>query len=179
MIHIEQLKEVVKKGHSLQSNVFKVFEQYHCLSIYNHSVRVAQMAEELARKYNCEPEAAYQAGLLHDISGIIPNHQRIEFARSIGIPILPEECLFPMIIHQKLSKYIADEVFMVTNPNVLSAIECHTTLKSRASLLDYLLFVADKIEWDQKGVPPYINSVFTSFDQSLEKAAFAYIHYLM
>lgn len=179
MIQIEQLKEVVSNEETLLSNVNKVFAQYNCMSIYNHSVRVANRAKELARTYNSEPEAAYQAGILHDISGVIPNHQRIKFAAANGIPVLPEEYHFPMIIHQKISKCIANEVFMVTDANVLSAIECHTTLKSGASKLDCLLFVADKLEWDQKGIPPYKQSVISSLDQSIEKAAYAYIHYLM
>ena len=33
---------------------------------YEHSIGVAEMAEELARKFNCDTEKAYIAGLLHD-----------------------------------------------------------------------------------------------------------------
>ena len=33
---------------------------------YEHSIGVAEMAEELAKRFGCDPEKAYVAGLLHD-----------------------------------------------------------------------------------------------------------------
>lgn len=46
------------------------------------------------------------------------------------------------------------------------------------SQLDLVLFVADKIEWDQAGTPPYLPSLLRGLDQSLEHAAFCYLSYL-
>ncbi|OLF95341.1 Hydrolase (HAD superfamily) [Bacillus licheniformis] len=34
-----------------------------------------------------------------------------------------------MIIHQKLSKVMARDLFQVADEDILNAIECHTTLK--------------------------------------------------
>lgn len=83
-----------------------------------------------------------------------------------------------MIIHQKLSRVIAEELFGIRDQNVLSAVECHTTLKPGASLMDKVLFVADKLAWDQPGVPPYREEMISRLEVSLDEAAFAYIHYL-
>lgn len=66
---------------------------------------------------------------MHDISGVIPNEKRIAAAEALGIDILPEERIFPMIIHQKLSKVMARDLFQVADQDILNAIECHTTLK--------------------------------------------------
>lgn len=52
-------------------------------------------------------------GYLHDISAIFPNEVRIVVAEEFGIEILEEERKFPMIIHQKLSRVIAKEIFKV------------------------------------------------------------------
>ncbi|MDH2888297.1 bis(5'-nucleosyl)-tetraphosphatase (symmetrical) YqeK [Bacillus cytotoxicus] len=145
---------------------------------YKHSMRVANEARKLARKFHVNEEEAAIAGYLHDISAVFPNEQRIAAAESFGIDILQEEREFPMIIHQKLSKEIAKEIFKVTNEQILDAIGCHTTLRKHATAMDLVLFVADKIEWDQKGVPPYIDRVKKSLEISLEQAAFAYISYL-
>ena len=41
----------------------------------------------------------------------------------------------------------------------LNAICCHTTLRKHATKMDLVLFVADKIEWDQNGTPPYLVEV--------------------
>jgi len=61
---------------------------------------------------------------------------------------------------------------------MLNAIGCHTTLKSSSTLLDQVLFVADKISWDQSGVPPYINELNRNLEESLTHGAFAYINFL-
>ncbi|ASL65211.1 hypothetical protein SAMN04488573_1011735 [Bacillus sp. 5mfcol3.1] len=83
-----------------------------------------------------------------------------------------------MIIHQKLSRVIAKEIFKVENEEILNAICCHTTLRKYATKMDLVLFVADKIEWDQNGTPPYLIEIKKGLEKSLEKAAFVYISYL-
>lgn len=50
---------------------------------------------------------------------------------------------------------MAEDLFKITEPEILNAVGCHTTLRSKASLLDKVLFVADKLEWDQTGIPVF------------------------
>lgn len=82
-----------------------------------------------------------------------------------------------MIIHQKLSRVIAKEIFKVEDEEILNAICCHTTLRKHATKMDLVLFVADKIEWDQKDTTIF-NRNKKGLEKSLEKAAFVYISYL-
>ena len=84
---------------------------------------------------------------------------------------------FPMIIHQKLSRVIAKEIFKVEDEEILNAICCHTTLRKHATKMDLVLFVADKIEWDQKGTPPYLIEIKKDW-KNLWKSTFVYISYL-
>lgn len=143
-----------------------------------HSVQVGAEAKRLAKRFGVDPEQAEHAGLLHDVSAIIPYSERGRVAKALGIPVLPEEERFQLIIHQKISRVMAESIFGVRNPEILSAIECHTTLKSKFSKFDLVLFVADKIEWDQLGIPPYIKELKSQLEISLEHAAFFYIDYL-
>lgn len=143
-----------------------------------HCGAVASMAGRLARRFGENVEKATLAGWLHDISAVIPNEARIETARALGIDVLPEEAAFPMIIHQKLSVAIARDMFGVDDATVLSAIGCHTTLRAYASALDQVVFVADKIAWDQPGRPPYLDALLPALDRSLTDGARVYIHYL-
>jgi len=83
-----------------------------------------------------------------------------------------------MILHQKLSAVMAREIFGIGDAAVLSAIGCHTTLKASASTLDKVVFVADKIAWDQPGKPPYLDGILGALDQSLHQAALRYLDYL-
>ena len=123
---------------------------------YKHSIRVANEAKKIAEKFHVDKEKAAIAGYLHDISGIFPNEERIAVAEEFGVAIVEAERKFPMIIHQKLSRVIAKEIFKIEDEEILNAICCHTTLRKHATKMDLVLFVADKIEWDQKGTPPYL-----------------------
>lgn len=74
---------------------------------------------------------------------------------------------------------MAHDIWNIEEKTILDAIGCHTTLRDNASQLDLVLFVADKIKWDQKGIPPYINILQEGLNISLEYGAYAYIKYLM
>ena len=143
-----------------------------------HSIQVAAEARRLAAPFGANETLAESAGWLHDISAVIPNHKRTRLAREIGLEVLPEEEAAPMILHQKLSAVMARDIFGLTEEGALSAIGCHTTLKANASLLDKVVFVADKIKWDQAGEPPYLDDLLAALEESLDRAAFCYLDYL-
>ena len=143
-----------------------------------HCAFVAAKSKELALNLGVDPIQAEQAGYLHDISAVIPNQEKIEYAHTHQVDVLEQESQAPMIIHQKLSVVMAREIFGVTDLEVLSAIGCHTTLKANASSLDKVVFLADKIAWDQAGRPPYINEVNNALEESLDAAVLAYLDYL-
>ena len=143
-----------------------------------HSRDVALKARELANQFNADGNKAEIAGWLHDVSAVFPTAERTQIARELGIDVLPEEDIFPMIIHQKLSVALAREIFGVTDGAILSAIGCHTTLKRDATLLDKVVFVADKIAWDQPGTPPYIEEIIAGLENGIDHAVFVYLDYL-
>lgn len=143
-----------------------------------HSMEVGGEARRTALRFGADPQAAEAAGWLHDISAVIPPDGRAAAARALGIEVLPEEEQFPMIIHQKLSRVMAGEIFHIRNPGILDAVGCHTTLRAGSTLLDRVLFAADKIAWDQPGTPPYLAELEKELDRSLTHAAYAYLSYL-
>ncbi|CAA9587866.1 MAG: hypothetical protein AVDCRST_MAG86-3936 [uncultured Truepera sp.] len=143
-----------------------------------HSAQVAAQAGRLAERFGVSMPRAKAAGWLHDVSAVIPNEKRVRVALDYGIEVLPEEEKLPMIVHQKLSARLAHDLFGVADADVLSAVGCHTTLKADASPLDKVVFVADKIAWDQEGKPPYLTELAAALDGSLDRAAFVYLDYL-
>ncbi|MDO3676983.1 bis(5'-nucleosyl)-tetraphosphatase (symmetrical) YqeK [Paenibacillus ehimensis] len=149
-----------------------------CEKTAEHCMNVGTEARRIALRFGADPEAAETAGWLHDISAVIPNGDRIAVSRELGIEVLPEEEAFPMIVHQKLSAVMAEQLFGVTDAAILDAVGCHTTLRAGSTLLDQVLFVADKIAWDQPGTPPYIRELQEQLNRSLMHGAFAYIDYL-
>jgi len=143
-----------------------------------HSQRVAAVARRLARRWGVDEPSAEIAGWLHDISAIVPRDHHLQVAEALGLELLAQERAAPLLIHQKLSAAIAQQVFAATDKSVLSAIGCHTTLKANSSALDKVVFVADKMAWDQAGDPPYLAAMALAAEQSLDLAAHCYLRYL-
>ncbi|MCU0485487.1 MAG: bis(5'-nucleosyl)-tetraphosphatase (symmetrical) YqeK [Anaerolineales bacterium] len=162
----------------IKSDVIRFLAANHSDYTDQHCLRVGAASRGLAETYGADPDQAELAGWLHDISKVIPNRQRLEAAAALGLEILPEEAAFPMILHQKLSVEIARQLFHVHQPEVLSAIGCHTTLKPDAALLDQVVFLADKLEWDGEGMAPYLPAVLAGLQHSLERGVFAYLDYI-
>ena len=57
---------------------------------------------------------------------------------------------FPELLHAKLGAFYAREKYDVKEPDILSAIACHTTGKPAMNMLEKILFVADYIEPNRK-----------------------------
>ncbi len=140
-----------------------------------HVADVAKVAKHLAAQTEAQAETA---AWLHDISTVFPNETRIAVAEAFGLTVLPEERTYPMIVHQQLSAVLARELFHVCDPATLSAIACHTTLKVGATRLDTIVFIADKIAWDQPGIPPYLPALTDVLEHSLDAAVFVYLDWL-
>ncbi len=155
------------------------FLEYHgCPNTAIHGAAVATAARQVAIRFGANSAVAEQAGWLHDVSAIFPASERVHIAQHFSIPVLEEEAAFPMIMHQKLSALLAEQVFWMSDRTMLDAIGCHTTLKANATMLDKVVFVADKLAWDQPGVPPYRDDLLVALDQSLDHAVLVYLRYL-
>ena len=142
-----------------------------------HAEEVALTAAWLAEIHNLDIEKARLAALLHDISAIITPREMYDLAVSRGLEIDPAEEKYNFLLHQRISKIFAKEKFGISDPEILNAVECHTTLKKNASPYDKAIFIADKISWDQPGHPPYYDILKSMAAESLSAAYLYYIKY--
>ena len=97
---------------------------------YEHTLGVSYTCMALAMRYSANLEQAEMAGKCQE-------H---------GIELTEGELRAPAVIHAKLGAWMAEHKYGITDPEVLSAIACHTTGKPAMSLLDKILYVADYIE---------------------------------
>lgn len=169
----------IKHDILLKETGLKTLEENQLLICQNHTKRVMTCIEKLAEDHKLPLDQARLAAEYHDVGGIVPNHLRVAFCQAFGIEILKEEEAYPILLHQKISGLLAEHVFEIEDKQVLSAISCHTTLKARPSQMDCVMFLADKIEWDQRGIPPYKKDLLEALDESLEAACMVYIDYLL
>lgn len=144
----------------------------------DHSQAVAAECARLARRFSLDPRAAELAGCLHDVSAVWPTAERLTVAEALGLATLPAERQHPLLLHQRLSAVLAEQLFGVNDLDVLAAIACHTTLRPVPAPLDLLLFCADKLAWDQPGQPPYLAEMRAALDKSLASAAAVYLRHL-
>ncbi len=143
-----------------------------------HSRSVADRSAILATQFAVPEQAASTAAWLHDISVVIPNGDRLILAEDWGMRIVAAEREHPTLLHQRQSALLAQELFGVRDAGILQAVSCHTTLQAGAAVLAKVLFVADKLAWDQEGLPPYASEMEAALTHSLDHAALVYIRWL-
>ena len=145
--------------------------------VLKHVEIVAELAVGLSEAYNLDIEKTKLAALLHDISGVMTPQEMYDFAIMKGFEIDPAEEKYHALLHQRVSRIIAQEEYGITDSDILNAIECHTTLRKNASVYDKVLFIADKISWDSKGIPSYDDLLKSGSVETLDKACYLYIKY--
>ncbi len=145
--------------------------------VLKHVEIVAELAVGLSEAYNLDIEKTKLAALLHDISGVMTPQEMYDFAIMKGFEIDPAEEKYHALLHQRVSRIIAQEEYGITDSDILNAIECHTTLRKNASVYDKVLFIADKISWDSKGIPSYDDLLKSGSIETLDKACYLYIKY--
>ena len=109
---------------------------------YLHTMGAMAEAIELAGRYGYDGAKARLAALLHDC-GKVDHEAQLTLAGKYG---LDADCIIPALLHEKLSAIMAKAEYGVTDRDIINAIDCHTTGRVGMTLLDKLLFVADKTE---------------------------------
>ena len=142
-----------------------------------HVREVAWTCVKIAEQYGLDREKCRVAGLLHDIGAVMKPEDMVGYTCSRGILLDEAEKRYPFLLHQRISRIFAEEVLGIKDEEILSAVECHTTLKNYPGNYDMALFIADKLSWDREGVPPYCSEVERGLQLSLESACLAYITY--
>ena len=145
---------------------------------YRHVSEVAGVCKTLAEMFGLEVQKCMIGGMLHDISAVIAPADMLEYALEHEFALCDAERKYPFLLHQRVSEVIVEEFFRIQEREVLSAIGCHTTLKAEPTDYDMVLFIADKLAWDQEGVPPFYNEVRSGLEVSLKRACYEYMKYM-
>lgn len=115
-------------------------------SRYDHSVRVAEIAQELALIHGyVEPQKARLAGLLHDITKQMDNSLQIDLldSRQIDYSELPKSAY-----HAYTAAIYVQREFGIMDKEILNAIQCHTIGSPTMKLLDKIIYVSDYLGSD-------------------------------
>lgn len=118
---------------------------------YCHSVGVMLKAEELAQIYGENLNKAKIVGLAHDIGKELPRDKKIKYAKDNNIEIDDIEKVNVELLHGKIGADICKKRYGFSQ-DMQDAIKFHTTGrgKEEMTLLDKIIFLADKIEDNRK-----------------------------
>lgn len=126
------------------------YQKYVPEELFEHNVRVAKLAEELAERFGADSEKAKVAGLIHDIA-FPRTGELLGLAEKYGISYGEIEKQAPILLHGPVGAEVVKKIFGITDSDILSAIYKHTTGGEEMSILDKVVFLADKIEPSQSG----------------------------
>lgn len=110
-----------------------------------HTMMTCCEAVKLAAHYGADTKKARLAAMLHDCIKL-PNKELLEYCDERFIDVSEEERLNPYLIHSRLGAALASEEYGVADPEVISAIRSHTLGRVGMTLMDKIIYVADKIE---------------------------------
>lgn len=142
----------MKKMNQLRK-IRKAVEKVQDAKRFEHTQGVEYTAAALAMRYGLDIENARAAGLLHDCAKCLSDEKRLSICKKNHIKVTEVEQKNPFLLHAKVGAYLAREKYGIKNPDILNAIENHTTGRKNMSLLEKTIFVADYIEPGRKHAP--------------------------
>lgn len=123
--------------------------KYQKKSRYEHCLRVADTAANLAAHYLFPVKTAYVTGLLHDCAKHYTGEELLSLCEEFGIEVTPSEKESSYLLHGAVGAKLAQKEFGIDD-EMAHAITVHTRGSENMSLLDKIIFLADHIEPGRK-----------------------------
>lgn len=119
-------------------------------NLYKHCISTMEEAEKLAIHYNIDVQKAKIAGLLHDCGKKMTKGK-------------------DNLTHSKEGAELAREVFGIQDEEILDAIRYHTTGRENMTMLEKIVFMADKIEprRQYEGVDELRKKAYSNIDEAI------------
>jgi len=120
-----------------------------------HSLNTMREAVKLCDIFDVNINAGAIAGLLHDCAKYANADSDVKLIASNAnenekLIFDNDDHIFPEIRHAYWGEFIAKYLYGVFDKDILNSIYYHTTSRSNSSLLEIIVFVADKIEPGRK-----------------------------
>ncbi len=147
---LEYIKENNLYALKEQTEIYKkILEQRLTEKRYYHSLCVAESAVYLANKYGANPNKAYFAGLLHDITKQEDEKTQLKILSSSAIICDDVEKVNKPLWHAITGAWYVENILRVNDREVIDAIRWHTEFRENATLLDKIIYLADFISADR------------------------------
>ena len=112
---------------------------------FQHSVRTAQRARQLAGIFGLDQDKAAFAGLYHDMMRYLSADEYLRAAEDLGVAYGKEEVISPILLHGPLAAAVLAQNG-IDDSEILQAVSEHTLARSGMCDLSKVLYLADKTE---------------------------------
>ena len=135
---------------------------------FKHSIGVSKMAKELAKKYGIDEEKAAKCGLMHDMAKEISEEECLKYAKENDMKLIDIERKNPKLLHGPIGAIICKKNYGF-DKDMCNSIKWHTTGRPNMSMLEKIVFVADKIDETRKydDVEKYRELAFEDIDEAI------------
>lgn len=140
---------------------------------FAHIERVAALARDIALANGLDADKAYLAGILHDVARDMSDAELLRLAP----PESEQDLKHPLSLHGRAARTVLER-WGVTDPDILDAVEEHTTGPREGRPLSVCVYVADVSE-PGRGVNDHIREMaFSNLERAYHEALCCKVHYL-
>ena len=136
----------------------------------DHVGRVVIEARRLAQQHGVEEDRAVIAALGHDLYRAHVEGKLLAEAEVAGLSVSSVERSHPILLHGQLAALDLANRFGIVDEEVLAAARYHTNGRAGMSVLEKLVYVADKIEPEKARAVPAFVEARAAADQDLDRA---------
>ncbi len=129
-----------------QSDLYDYVKAHLSLPRFLHSVRTADCAVNLCKRFGLPEEEGYVAGIAHDMAREIPDEQVLKLAQEDALTLLDEEYARPVLLHGRAAAVLMQSMWNVERETVLDAVRWHTQGHPEMGELGKVIYIADYIE---------------------------------
>jgi predicted HD superfamily hydrolase involved in NAD metabolism len=132
---------------------------------YLHSLGAEETAKELAARFGANVEKAALAALIHDNAKCFEYKKLVKIVEANKFPIKDNIKNNHKILHAFAGAYLAQKELGIEDEDVLNAIMYHTTGRIEMSLLEKIVYLADKLE-KRTRPPEYRNKIVNLLEET-------------
>ncbi len=167
-----------KITNNFKKDIETYFLSHDKLDTYQHTIDVVNELYNIIQQFKFAENGSEVACYCHDLGKVVDEEEMIEFCIKNNIEVADEEKQHPSILHQKISEFIAKNVFGISDDNVLNAIRYHSTSRAQSSQIEMEVLLADKLSWKEDSYEEFVNELKEAITESKEKAILYYLTYL-
>jgi predicted HD superfamily hydrolase involved in NAD metabolism len=140
-----------------------------------HILRVEAESLALARIHGVDEQRAVVAALGHDLVRHLKGPELLAMASTYGLQPDAIETASPVLVHGPVAARILARDYAVDDAELLAGIDCHTTARAGMTVLEQVLFVADKVEPHKLAREPALAEVKSLAEGDLRAAVLRYL----